>query len=272
MQIQLINLDRTPERLAAFASTNAHLTDVSRFSAVDGAALDLGALIRSGIIREEILVRNESVPKHIPAHYTRGAIGNALSHLALWRKAIEQGQPLTVCEDDAIAHALFIPTAKRLLSSLPPDWDIILWGWNADSPILFEALPGVSWCLTYFNPVELEDGALTYQRAPLSPMAYRLREALGVVCYSVSPKGARALREFCLPLRQLPVPSVGLKGLVPNAGIDIMLLALYSKLNAFISFPPLVLTKNSLAQSTVSSMRPGGQPPATVAGPGGFRA
>lgn len=255
MQIQLINLDRTPERLAAFASTNAHLTDVSRFPAVDGAALDLSALIQSGTIRKEILERNEAVPKHIPAHYTRGAIGNALSHIALWQRAIERAQPLTVCEDDAIVHGLFASTAKRLLGTLPPDWDIILWGWNADSPVMFEALPGVSWCLTYFDPLDIEDRATVYQHQPLSPMAYRLREALGVVCYTVSPKGAQALREFCVPLRQMSVPSVGLKGLVPNAGIDIMLLAMFPRLKAFISFPPLVITKNSLAQSTVSSLR-----------------
>jgi len=270
VQIQLINLDRTPERLAAFTSMNPHLTNVSRFPAVDGATLDLASLIRSGIIREEILTRNELVPKHIPAHYTAGAIGNALSHVALWQRAVEQAQPLTVCEDDAVAHALFVPTAERLLSTLPPDWDIILWGWNADSPILFEALPGVSWGLTYFDPVDIENGVAVYQHATLSPMAYRLREALGVVCYSVSAKGARTLREFCLPLREMSVPSVGLKGLVPNAGIDIMLLALYPKLSAYITFPPLVVTKNSLAQSTVSSRKAGAQP-AAMGFPGGAR-
>ena len=270
MQIQLINLNRTPQRLAEFASINAHLTDVSRFPAVDGAALDLSALMRGGIIREGILTRNDAVPKHIPAHYTRGAIGNALSHVALWQSAIERAQPLTVCEDDAIVHALFVPTATRLLEALPSDWDIILWGWNSDSPILFEALPGVSWCLTYFDPVDIEDRATIYQRQPISPMAYRLREALGVVSYSVSPKGARALKEFCLPLREMFVKSVGLEGAVPNSGIDIMLLAMYSRLNAFISFPPLVITKNSLARSTVSSLREG-QRAAAMTSPGGSR-
>ncbi len=256
MQIQLINLDRTPDRLSEFTSINGHLTNVSRFPAVDGAALDLSALVQSGTIRKEILVRNEAVPKHIPAHYTRGAIGNALSHVALWQRAVERAEPLTICEDDAIVHALFAPTAKRLLGTLPPDWDLIMWGWNADSPIVFEALPGLSWCLAYFDPVDIEDRAANYQHQPLSAMAYRLREALGVVCYTVSPKGAQALREFCVPLREMSVPSIGLKGLVPNSGIDIMLLALLPKLKAFVSFPPLVITKNSLDQSTVSPMSP----------------
>jgi GR25 family glycosyltransferase involved in LPS biosynthesis len=263
MRICLINLDRTPDRLAAFMAVNSHLGEVSRFAAVDGAALDISELIRNGTIRREILNRNETVPADIPAHYTAGAIGNALSHLALWQEAIESGHALTICEDDAIFHSRYVPTAESLLSALPADWDIILWGWNTNSPIVFEALPQFGWCLAYFSDANIADfsdaniaeGTPAYQRQPLTPMFYRLYEALGTVCYSVSPKGARAMREFCLPLRELPVRSIGLKGVVPNSALDIMLLALYRELKAFISFPPLVLTKNILAQSTVQARR-----------------
>lgn len=253
MQIQLINLDRTPDRLVEFKSVNAHLTDVERFAAIDGAALDPARLVRDGTIREEILTRDAAVPAGIPAHYTRGALGVALSHLALWQKSIDTARPLTICEDDAIFHSLYLPSAERIVSALPPDWDIILWGWNTNSPILFEALPGAGWCLAYFDDSEIPGRASAYQSRPVWPMPYRLREAIGLVCYSVSPKGARALCDFCLPLRRMSARSVGLKGALPNSGIDVMMLAAYPRLQAFISFPPLVLTKNLLATSTVQT-------------------
>ena len=256
MQIQLINLDRSPERLAEFKSVNAHLTDVERFAAIDGAAVDTARLVRDGCISEDILARDPAVPPQIPAHYTKGAIGVALSHLALWEKSIETARPLTICEDDAIFHSLYHPAAERIHTQLPPDWDIILWGWNANSPILFEALPNTGWCLAYFNDFDIGKRAPAYQSEQIWPMPYRLREAIGLVCYSVSPKGARALRDFCLPLRRMSVRSIGLKGVLPNSGIDVMMLTAYAQLQAFISFPPLVLTKNALAKSTVQRREP----------------
>jgi len=44
MQIHLINLDRSPERLTEFTARNRHLTDVTRFTAIDGRHVDRGAL------------------------------------------------------------------------------------------------------------------------------------------------------------------------------------------------------------------------------------
>jgi GR25 family glycosyltransferase involved in LPS biosynthesis len=36
-------------------------------------------------------------------HYTRGALGCALSHFALWDQAVATNQITTVCEDDVIS-------------------------------------------------------------------------------------------------------------------------------------------------------------------------
>lgn len=102
MRIFLINLDRTPERLADFRRVNSHLKDVSRFSAVDGRTIDRKKLVERGIFTEGV-------------SYTDGAIGNALSHLRLWKQAIELGEPITVTEDDAIFHFQF--ESWRLVSS-----------------------------------------------------------------------------------------------------------------------------------------------------------
>jgi glycosyl transferase family 25 len=251
MLVHIINLDRSADRLSEFMLANAHVKDLLRFPAIDGSALDVRELVRSGTMREEILVRDAAVPKELPAKYTRGAVGNALSHIALWRKAIANARPLTICEDDVVFHSQYEAKADTILGALPPDWDIILWSWNANSPILFEAIPGVHWCVAYFDGANTRERAGVFQRQPLSPMSYRLREALGMGCYSISPKGAQALKDFCLPLRRMSPHSVGLKGNVANSGIDIMALAAYPTLKAFVSFPPLAIIINDMSRSTV---------------------
>jgi hypothetical protein len=137
VKVHLINLDRHADRLREFASVNAHLPEVIRFPAIDGRSLDLSALVRGGIIKPGVLDT-----------YTAARLGGALSHLALWDKAIETGEALTVCEDDAILHPDFTARAGRLLRQLPPDWDLILWGWNLQRGARFrvaarrEPLPG----------------------------------------------------------------------------------------------------------------------------------
>jgi GR25 family glycosyltransferase involved in LPS biosynthesis len=74
MNINVINLDRTPERLAAFCSINAHLPRVVRFPAIDGQNVAPDDLRRGGMLDGSV-------------DYTPGAFGCALSHLALWDMA-----------------------------------------------------------------------------------------------------------------------------------------------------------------------------------------
>jgi len=251
MLVHVINLDRSGDRLSEFMAVNGHLKELSRFPAIDGGALDVPELVRAGTIREEILVQDPAIPKDIHAKYTKGALGNALSHIALWGKAIASARPLTICEDDVVFHSQYGAMAETMLGALPSDWDIIFWSWNTNSPILFEAIPGVHWCVAYFDGANTRETAGIFQRQPLSPMPFRLREVLGMGCYSISPKGAQALTDFCLPLRRMSPYSVGLKGYVANAGIDIMALAAYRTLKAFVSFPPLAIIINDMSRSTV---------------------
>ncbi|MGH7119445.1 MAG: glycosyltransferase family 25 protein, partial [Acetobacteraceae bacterium] len=131
MRIFLINLDRNPDRLAKFHRVNRHLTNVSRFSAIDGRTIDRRKLVERGIFGENV-------------KYTDGAVGNALSHLRLWNRATGLREPITVAEDDAIFHRGFEQLAPDVIAQLPPDWHIIFWGWNFDSCTIFDLLPGVS--------------------------------------------------------------------------------------------------------------------------------
>ncbi len=250
LQVNLINLDRSADRLAEFAAHNAHLGQVVRFSAVDGRTLDLAALARAGLVAPDILDT-----------YSLGAVGCAMSHIALWKRAVAHGQALTIAEDDAIFHGQFRRHAAAVMANLPPAWDIILWGWNFDLFVSIEMFPGVSPCLAQFEQITSEAGVQAFQQQELVPHPLKVRWAFGTPCYSISPDGARAVMGKCLPLRPLVLSfPEGLRA-APHlpyfkaVGIDVTLNAVYRELRAFICFPPLVVTRNDISRSTISSSR-----------------
>jgi glycosyl transferase family 25 len=182
MRINVISLERTPERLAEFRARNGHLKHVAVFKAVDGATLSQDDLAAHGVI----------VP---PIHYTKGTLGSMMSHTAMWQHAATSGEITTVCEDDAIFNLAFEAWAIELISALPDDTDIIYWGWNFDANNAIELIPGMSPCVTGFgkNPLPNEVGA--FQNCPIRPVALRLLRAFGIICYTITPAGARRLRE-----------------------------------------------------------------------------
>lgn len=238
MQIHLINLDRSTERLAEFTARNRHLSDITRFTAIDGRQADRGALVAQGIIGADL-------------GYTDGALGNCLSHLALWERVIAGDKSLTICEDDAIFNRGFERDAAALIDSLSADWHMIFWGWNFDAGALFELLPGVSPFLAQFDQHQMRNGIERFQAADVRPRAFRLLAAFGIVCYSISSAGARLLQGMLLPVRATPVdvPASGQR--FANVDLSIALLDALPKIRAFASFPPLVITKNDHATSTV---------------------
>jgi glycosyl transferase, family 25 len=240
MFIALINLDRTPDRLAEFIRVNSHLPTVTRYAAVDGTTLDVNSLIADRLIEPGIL-----------QSYTKGALGVACSHLGLWGIAVQESQIVTVCEDDVILNRHFPDVADGLIAALPADWDMVVWGWNFDSYVSFDMLPGVSTCLAAFDQETMRAGTEIFQAQLPSPRLFRLLRAFGSACYSVSPKGAALLRHHCIPLREMPVYFPGLNRQLPNNGLDIMMNDAYPRMNAFLSFPPLAITKNRRDVSTV---------------------
>jgi GR25 family glycosyltransferase involved in LPS biosynthesis len=240
MRIHLINLDRSAARLAEFMAANRHLANVSRFPAIEGDGQDIAALVKNGIFEAGVA-----------EVYTPGALGAALSHLALWNLAIETGETLTISEDDAVFNHHFATAAARIIENLPADWDFVLWGWNFDSYLLFELVPGVSPCLACFDEQRMRAGIGEFQSRRIAPQVFRLQRALGIPAYSISPKGARVLKAACLPLPRIKVYFPGLNRHLDNFGIDIMMNNAYPQIEAHVSFPPLVLTRNEIAKSTV---------------------
>jgi GR25 family glycosyltransferase involved in LPS biosynthesis len=240
MHIDLINLDRSSERLAEFKGANPHLEDVRRFAAIDGHRQDIAALVAGGVFEAGVA-----------EGYTPGALGAALSHLALWEEAIARNEALTICEDDAIFNRSFAAAAAFVIEALPADWDFILWGWNFDSYLLFDLPGGVSPCLCCFDEEQMRAAVAGFQAQAVTPQVFRLRRALGIPCYSISAKGARTLKAACLPLARIKVHFPGLNRHLPNFGIDVMMNNAYPQISSFVSFPPLVITRNEIRKSTV---------------------
>jgi glycosyl transferase, family 25 len=207
---------------------------VIRFPAVDGRTLNVEALIANGTIDRAAAT----------THYTPGAIGATLSHDALWTKAIDAQQSITICEDDAIFNANYARSSRAVIDRLPADWDFILWGWNFDANLLIDFIPGVSACLCNFDQASARAGVEAFRQQEIVSHPLLLLRAFGVPCYSISPRGAQLLKSTCFPIRAIDIYFPGIDRHIPNVGIDVVMNNAYPNMKAYIAFPPLVLTKN----------------------------
>jgi len=234
--IYLLNLDRSVERLRLFKERNAHLTEVTRIPAVDGSTLDREDLVRSGYISADF-------------SYKAGALGCALSHIGLWATAIAQNRPITIFEDGIAVSAQFEKCAAEMLENLPDDWDFLLWGYHLN-PLFVWADAGTSKVmLTGYGspPYQGTDGIQQFQMEKFQRVTLRMRHAFGTFGYSISPHGARAALEYCLPLRNrmIEFPDAGV--VTDDEGIDVALCGLYPLVKAYISVPPLVIRCDDVA-------------------------
>jgi GR25 family glycosyltransferase involved in LPS biosynthesis len=234
MRIHLINLDRSADRLAEFRQVNGHLSDVIRFPAIDGSSLDRERLIQDGIIARD-------APE---LAYTPGALGCAMSHLALWKVAANEARALTIAEDDAIFSYRFEVKAAALLAALGADWDIVLWGYPFQTFLWAEFLPGISGAEIRWDEPRLKKNLGLFQNTDVSPALIKLIHGFGTQCYSVSARGARALLEFCLPLTPWSINFTHYPIMISNVGIDCIMNGAYPTLQAFVCIPPLVVTEH----------------------------
>ena len=113
-----INLDRRPERWRDMQRKfDQHgIQSVRRFPAVDGDNIKL------------------------PANWTHtpGARGCLLSHLEVVREALRIGLPsILIFEDDAVPDPERIKQLPKILSEVPSDCELLMWGWskNGESDI-----------------------------------------------------------------------------------------------------------------------------------------
>ena len=231
MSAYVINLDRDLERMRMFTETNAHFTEFTRFSAVDGRDMDRAALQRDGIIAGNLT-------------YNNGQLGCALSHVALWRTAIAEHRAVTVLEDDAILAPNFTAARDDLLARLPQDWSIVLWGWNFDRSVWAEIPEGAAKAILQFDQDALRDNIEIFRQSEVAHGPIRLRHAFGTLGYTISPTGAQAMLERCLPLARRFIQFEGFGIGIPNNGIDCMMNTAYSSLRAYVCVPPLAVSEN----------------------------
>jgi GR25 family glycosyltransferase involved in LPS biosynthesis len=223
----VINLDRSSERLATFKRHNPHLDDIRRFSAIDGSLINKQQLLTDGTIRDDL-------------SYLSGTLGCALSHVSLWKKAIEEDRVVTVFEDDAICSVHFAEESERILSVIPEDWDMIKWG------AIFR--PSYVWANFGFSKAKLQfydrrymDDQITFQRTKYSWLPIRMAHSFGMQAYSLTPNGARKLVDHCLPLRKrlIQFPEAGV--VIDDVCIDCAINVAYPFMQTFICLPPLVV-------------------------------
>jgi GR25 family glycosyltransferase involved in LPS biosynthesis/SAM-dependent methyltransferase/tetratricopeptide (TPR) repeat protein len=240
-QIHLINLDRSTDRLEEFKKRNAHLRNILRVPAIDGALVDREAFLKDGTITEDL-------------PYPPGALGCALSHVGLWKKAVSENRVVTIFEDDVVCSGNFAEESERVVSSLPTHWDIVQWGFVFNPHFLWVDL-GFAKAELRFYDRRVEGDYQKFQCESFSPAAVRLVHSFGLQAYSVSPKGARALLECCLPLtkRLIPFPGTGIVN--TNTGIDTLMCAAYGSMQAFICIPPLVIHDDAQASERIARDR-----------------
>jgi GR25 family glycosyltransferase involved in LPS biosynthesis len=234
--LYVISLERTPQRWRAFEAANEGGPAYTRFDAIDGLKIDPLELISSGMMAEGL-------------SYTHGAIGCALSHIAFWRACAVADGPVTVCEDDAILHPAFESCAAAA-ADLKPDFDLILWGWNFNSVLAGELFDGAPFAMG-FDEALMSQATAAFRNGRPTPILLRLHRAFGTPCYTLSPRGAAKLLALCLPLVPGRVFFPLLNRESENTGLDIPLNAAYPKIAAYAALPPLALTLNVAALSTV---------------------
>jgi glycosyl transferase, family 25 len=237
LPVKVISLERSVERRAEFRRYNSHL-GYEFVDAIDGATLHPDVISRLGLFKPGL-------------SYKAGAYGVALSHYRLWDETVHTGRPLTVAEDDAIFRLDFARTHTALLAGLPADWDLVLWGWNLDSVLAMQIMPGVSSTM-YFDYLQLLEKVEEFQNGVGHPQLFRLDKCFGLPAYSVSPQGARKLIAQCFPLDGFTL-TVPLIGNVPNFGLDVATCRIYAAINSFVSFPQLAMTKNDRLASTIQN-------------------
>jgi GR25 family glycosyltransferase involved in LPS biosynthesis len=229
--VYIINLDRDKERLSVYLNLNAHLSHVMRFPAIDGNLVDRSALEKRGIIGSTLT-------------YGNGQLGCALSHIVMWRKAIELKSHVTVTEDDVVLAKNFLSAHDSFLDALPEDWDIVHWGWNFDRPVWAEIPEGVARSTMQFDQDELRKNIETFRNQQVAHAPVRLRHCFGTMAYTVSPAGAKTLLDICLPLADKLVGFPGYGIGVYNRGIDCLMNGAYPNMKAYVCMPPLAVSEN----------------------------
>ena len=87
------------------------------------------------------------------------------------------------------------------MSKVPRDWELILWGFDHAQKFIWVNL-GFSNAKFEFYTEKSAEQTIDIQTSEFSSIPIKIAHSFGLYGYSVTPKGARTLLNFCLPLRK----------------------------------------------------------------------
>lgn len=229
MRIHAINLDRDTDRWERFHRLNGSAAEIVRFPAVDGAAVDRAGLRDNDFISE-------------PLSRTDAELGRTCSHVALWYQSVDTDSTLTVVEDHAVLSANFAAAARRVLDRLGAGWDIVVWGWDFGHFVWAEIPEGVTICRMEFDAAQLHRNIDEFRAGDPPHTVVRLRHCRGPLAYTITPSGARAMVDACLPITDRTVAFTYGGEVLANSTHDVDMNLVYPALRAYACVPPLAVT------------------------------
>ncbi len=249
LPVLVINLTRTPARLARFMADNAvpglHIT---RFAAVDGATLDRAALVASGRVAADLIQANT-------------VIGCSLSHIACWEHVARSGRTTLICEDDAVLRRDIAQIHHQLAQAIAGA-DIVFWACNLDMHVAYEA-PGMGVTTQTYDAGRFasEAAIAAFQALTTVTVLYPLRRIWGASAYTVTPQGARRLLSLVLPLRNGSGDFVYPSGdgrawhmHFESWGIDMDIgLVHVGAIKGLVAVPPVAVARHEKAASTIDA-------------------
>ena len=87
---------------------------------------------------------------------------------------------------------------------------------------------------------------------PLNATALQLAHCFGTQAYSLSPSGAQALLNTCLPLRNRKVGFPGTGIVNEDSGIDVAMNLVYPDMEGFICVPPIAIQDDGLGSERLN--------------------
>jgi glycosyl transferase, family 25 len=239
MDLCYINLIDRPDRNTAFQKFNSHLPLVNRVDAAQARDIDVQKLISAKVMAGPL------------PNFPLASIAHALSHKRIWDHYAAKGEGVTIAEDDAVFSKHFLRNSARVLAMLPPDWDMILWGWNFDAHLDVEMLPGLKRCIMVFEGKKLDSKVEEFQQLDCVSAPLRVIGGFGTVAYSASPKGLKTLLRNCFPLKHELILMSCVSKAIWNCGLDVTLNKFFPTMKAYVCIPPLVWTENDKALSDI---------------------
>ena len=197
----VINLDRSPDRLAAVRARFAAVgVDLVRFAGIDAAAN--AELVAASVDQDlfRAFMRRTAEP---------GEVGCALSHLAVWESLADgDDETMLVLEDDAFPAEHFGSIAQ-ILAALPDDWEICLLS-GTGRHALWSAPAGALTVHRFGRPGYLAAGYLVHRRIlrhrdrwpPRARLAFPIDAwrcwawLHGMAIYAVAPRPIRSDRSL----------------------------------------------------------------------------